>query len=238
MSVILIMGSGPSVLDAHNWERGPIEHILAINNAHRVRSDWDSLIHPEDFPAERLPSKLKQNQTIVTAQDYVPAQNRYGGFVYAGGTMAFTAGYWALAHHSPRAIGFIGCDMTYAKEGATHFYGKGKADPLRKDVTLQSLEAKSTRLEILAAEQGCAILNLSAAPSRLTFPRGTPDSLGLQEPRRFAQERIEQAKSIEAELAYFVPSGRYWEAEAQFDAEALRALDRVWLAAGQASRDT
>ena len=32
----------------------------------------------------------------VDEKQFVDIQNQYGGFVYAGGTMAFTALYWAL----------------------------------------------------------------------------------------------------------------------------------------------
>jgi len=70
--------------------------------------------------------------------------------------MAFTAGYWALHALRPEVMGFIGCDMVYPKTGATHFYGTGTADPLRDDVTLQDLGAKSARLMVMAAAQGCA----------------------------------------------------------------------------------
>ena len=47
----------------------------------------------------------------MTATDYVPVQNDFGGFVYAGGTMTFTAGYWALGALKPSVLAFLGCDM-------------------------------------------------------------------------------------------------------------------------------
>ncbi|MDA8746802.1 hypothetical protein N9M66_01175 [Litoreibacter sp.] len=242
MSVILVLGSGPNVVEAQAWDRALFDHILAINNAHAVRSDWDSLIHPEDFAPDHRPTTHRDEQTIVTATDYVPAQNAFGGFVYAGGTMAFTAGYWALFHHKPSVIAFIGCDMTYSAKGSTHFYGTGAADPLRNDVTLQSLEAKSARFEIIAARQNCAAINLSTAPSRLTYPRGTPTALQNLTPRYFEAKQTDAAILMEHQLGYYVPSGRYWEVEDQFDAAKLRELDAVWLAAAlapaQPSRDT
>ena len=80
----------------------------------------------------------------------MPIQNDLGGFVYAGGTMAFTAGYWALGALRPDVMAFFGCDMVYPTEGS-HFYGNGNADPLRDDITLRNLEAKSARLSIIAA---------------------------------------------------------------------------------------
>lgn len=242
MTTVLILGSGPNVLAARHWPRAAFDHILAINNAYAVRPDWDSHIHPEDFPQDRQPTDLNDGQTIVTAQDYVPAQNRYGGFVYAGGTMAFTAGYWALHHHRPSVLAFMGCDMVYpapSEAGQSHFYGTGKADPLRADVTLQSLEAKSARLMITAAEQGCAVVNLSRDDSRLVFPRAELDGLHDHTPGHFNPQA---ARAREVELGYMVASGRYWEVQDQFDAGALRDLDALWLdaalASGPPARDT
>ncbi len=238
MTTVLILGSGPNVLDARVWPRAPFDHILAINNAFAVRPDWDSLIHPEDFDPDRLPRHLEPAQSIVTADDYVPAQNAYGGFVYAGGTMAFTAGYWALCHHRPSCLAYLGCDMTYAPRGETHFYGTGEADPLRDDITLQSLEAKSARLEIIAARQGCAVVNLSQADSRLIFPRRTPFDLQDVSPRGFVENSVDDALHREDALGYMAASGRYWEELERFDAAALADLDALWLAAAGSSRDT
>ena len=174
MSNILILGSGPNVVQCRDWPRNGFDRIVAINNAWAVRPDWDVLIHPEDFPVERRPVDTHESQAIITAETFVPAQNAYGGFVYAGGTMAFTAGYWALHDLAPTVMAFLGCDMVYEDGPRTHFYGKGEADPLRPDVSLRSLEAKSARLEAIAAQQGCALVNLSTDESRLTFPRATP----------------------------------------------------------------
>lgn len=238
MTTVLILGSGPKVVAARDWPRDTIDHVLAINNAFAVRPDWDSLIHPEDFPAGRLPPHIEQTQTIVTAADYVPAQNTFGGFVYAGGTMAFTAGYWALAHHRPDVIAFMGCDMTYDRPGDTHFYGTGTADPLRDDITLHSLEAKSARLQLIAARQGCATVNLSGDPSKLIFPRAQVDRLRDCRPETFCYEGMDAALGRESALGYIVPSGRYWEERDRFDARALREIDALWLAAAQASGDT
>ncbi len=241
MTTILILGSGPNVVAARDWSREHIDHILAINNAFAVRPDWDSLIFPEDFPQERRPTALATGQRLVSAEDYVPAQNLYGGFVYAGGTMAFTAGYWALHAHRPRILAFMGCDLTY-NGSQTHFYGKGQADPLRKDVTLQSLEAKSARLMIAAAEQGCAVVNLSHDASRLIFQKATLDTLPDAAPQPFAADLAARARRMEVCLNYFVPSGRYWLEEERFDADKLRALDALWLDAALApapsTRDT
>lgn len=232
MNTVLILGSGPSVTEARAWPRAQFATILAINNAWRVRPDWDVLIHPHDFPPDRQPVP-GTGQRIVTEDDFVPVQNALGGFVYAGGTMAFTAGYWALGALSPRVIAVMGCDMHYPGRGATHFYGTGTPDPLRPDITLRSLEAKSARLMVLAAMRGSAMVNLSTGPSRLIFPRARPESAAHARPLPFDTALAEDALAREAALDYAVPSGRYWEDGSRFDAAEIDALDALWLAAAR-----
>ena len=231
------MGSGPGVLRAQGWRKAPGQVLVAINNAWRVREDWDYLIHPEDFPADRHPETLLPAQRIITAREFVPAQNTLGGFVYGGGTMAFTAAYWALAALRPRVIAMIGCDMVYPATGRTHFYGKGEADPLRNDITLRLLEAKSARLMVLAAAQGCAMVNLSeAGESRLVYPRARRCDLSTLHPLRFNPHRIDAALHAEAQAGYTVPSGRYWEVAARFDPAVIDRIDTLWLAASETER--
>jgi hypothetical protein len=229
MTVILVLGSGPNVVDARGWNKAGFDRIVAINNAWRVRGDWDDAIYPWDFPPERRP-EAKPGQSLITQQDFVPTQNEYGGFVYAGGTMAFTTAYWVLHRYRPHVVAMMGCDMHYPP-GQTHFYGKGTADPLRADITLQSLEAKSARLMVLAAQQGCAMVNLSDGPSRLVFPRATPDTAADAKPLAFNQPLAAEASALEEKLNYYVPSGRYWEELPRFDPAKLRQLDALWLRA-------
>ena len=227
---IIVMGSGPGVTKSQNVPRKSSELFVAINNAWRVRNDWDFLIHPEDFPENRRPKLLREGQRIVGAKDYVPVQNEFGGFVYAGGTMAFTAGYWALGALKPRVIAMIGCDMVYPDKGPTHFYGHGKADPLRDDITLRSLEAKSVRFCALASRAGCAVVNLSTAQrTRLTFPTACHSELEKLRPTQFKENRVDKALQAEAAADYFVPSGRYWEEKSNFDPKVVDAIDRLWL---------
>jgi hypothetical protein len=228
---VLILGSAPEALEAHDWPRAGFDTIVVINNAWRIRPDWDYLIHPEDFPADRRPSGIRATQRIVTAADYVPVQNRFGGFVYAGGTMAFTAGYWALGGLKPRVLAFFGCNMVYDPSGRTHFYGTGAADPLRSDVTLRSLEAKSARLALMAAEVGCRCVNLSSGESRLVFPRAAPGGPAGEVPSAADPRALVAATAREATLGYLVPSGRYWQEEVQFDPDEIDALDALWLRA-------
>lgn len=240
--IVLIIGSAPDAVRARGWDKSIFSHIVAMNNAWKVRDDWDFLIHPEDFLVENLPGKISDGQTIITAHEYVPVQNNYGGFVYAGGTMAFTTAYWVLGHLKPRAMVFIGCDMVYPADGSpTHFYGTGKADPLRKDVSLQSLEAKSARLLYKAHEQNCCCFNLSTLDeSRLVFPRATVDEVhaiskhdfgvSLANNRlMFDSAHISNAIKRELELGYHFESGRYWDYLDQICPQSCLALDQLWL---------
>jgi hypothetical protein len=227
---VLMLGSAPMAAEASAWARDPFDQVLAINNAWRIRRDWDVAIHPFDFPQERR-AVAAQGQRIVTETEFVPTQNAYGGFVYAGATMAFTAAYWALHALKPSVLAVFGCDMHYAASGPTHFYGTGQPDPLRQDITLRSLEAKSARLMVLAARQGCAVVNLSTGPSRLICPRLPRARLKGAVPAPFCADMATRALEAETALGYLVPSGRYWEEATRFDPEALDRIDAMWLAA-------
>lgn len=229
MTIVLLLGSGPNVIRSRAWPRHNFDTILAINNAWAVRGDWDILIHPEDFPMERRPVDVLDHQRIVTAKDYVPAQNTLGGFVYAGGTMAFTAAYWALHALRPSVIACLGCDMVYPKSANTHFYGTGEADPLRKDITLRSLEAKSARIMAHAERQGCAMVNLSQDDSRLLYPRASIEHLAETKPAPCNQDAMETALALETKAGYMVASGRYWLEQDRFDPDVIDRVDAMWL---------
>lgn len=230
MGVVLLLGSAPMASEARVWPRAVFDRIVAINNAWRVRADWDYSVFPWDFPSDRQPV-AGPGQALVTEAEFVPAQNAYGGFVYAGATMAFTAGYWALNALKPSVLAVFGCDMHYPKRGLTHFYGTGSPDPLRPDITLRSLEAKSARLMVLATMQGCAVVNLSVGPSRLIFPRAVRATVAQARPRAWCPDLAAEALAREAELGYLVPSGRYWEEAGRFDPLELDRLDALWLQA-------
>lgn len=235
MTVVTILGSGPNVIRSQDWDKPALGHVLAINNAWRVRPDWDALIHPEDFPTDRRPDNIGAGQTVVTATDYIPANNAYGGVVYAGGTMAFTAAYWAMWRHRPRVLAVMGCDMVYPVAVNTHFYGTGTADPLRPDMTLQSLEAKSARILLLAARQGCAVVNLSTDQSRLFFPRAKVDRLALVQPVCVDEGAVRAVLQAEQTLGARVPSGRYWAEGQGIDPAALARIDAMWMQAHDSS---
>ncbi|KPQ15181.1 MAG: hypothetical protein HLUCCO18_12995 [Rhodobacteraceae bacterium HLUCCO18] len=231
--IVLILGSAPDAVLCRDWPRNAVSDIVAINNAWRLRSDWDYLIAPDDFPPDRFPETRTANQHLITSADYVPANNRFGGVFYAGGTMAFTAGYWALATLRPTVMAFLGCDMVYTRPGATHFYGSGRPDPLRRDPSLRSLEAKSARLMLHAQRLGCACVRLSFGDSRLVFPHMRLEDLKDRRHVDAGTQRIlfDQAKEREDSLGYHTPSGRYWEASDAYRTDEVDELDRLWLAA-------
>ena len=212
------------------WDLSGFSAVVAINNAWAVRPDWTHCIHPDDFAEERRPHPCA-GQTVIRSEDYIPSQNRFGGVVYAGATMAFTASYWALDALKPRAIAYLGCDMMYDQPGNTHFYGSGAADPLRSDPTLQSLEAKARRLQALAAREGCVLANLSDAPSRLPYPRATAAGLADVVACPGDDASVAAALKREADCAMVVPSGRYWEEPDRIDPARLAEIDADWLAA-------
>ena len=242
VNVVLIFGSAPDVTSIRHWDLSFFTSCIAINNAWQVTPDWDYLIFPEDFPIDRRPQlPVGTHQQIITANEFVLHQNNFGGFVYAGGTMAFTAGYWALGALKPDIIAYVGCDMVYTAHNgkSSHFYGSGTADPLRNDITLQSLEAKSNRLMALANKQNCAVVNMSSlSETRLTFPRSAP--LDFQQSFNHAKllkeqnqavdsQKLSMALEAEKRLGYIVPSGRYWEGIQRFDPVQLRMIDDIWM---------
>ena len=243
LNIVLIFGSAPDVTEIRNWDLSYFTSRVAINNAWQVIPDWNYLIFPEDFPNDRRPQlPAGSNKKLITADEFVLHQNNFGGFIYAGGTMAFTAGYWALGALKPDIIAYVGCNMVYALESgkSSHFYGHGAADPLRNDMTLQSLEAKSNRLMAFANKQDCAVLNISSLlESRLTFPRLASsdfeqffkhDKLLANQNQLLDLQKVSMALAAEKKLGYFVPSGRYWEKFINFDPVKLRMIDDIWMA--------
>ena len=225
---VLIIGSAPDALRAQSFNREHFQCVVAINNAWNVRNDWDYCIFPDDFPENRRPNENKE-QRLVSSEKYVPLQNKYGGFVYSGGTMAFTAGYWVLGHFNPQAIAYIGCDMVYDGED-THFYGRGAPDPLRKDPTLKNLKAKSARLEAIAANQNCSIFNLSKRPkSNLVFRRNSLENIPKDStPRRVNSDLLKVVLEKEKSLGYFIKDGKYWKHLSEFDQKKIDILDELW----------
>jgi len=91
MNIVLIVGSAPDALRIKSFDLSAFTSCVAINNAWRLKKDWDYVIYPEDFPIKRQPIHSSFNKDkLITAKQFVPIQNNFGGFIYAGGTMAFT----------------------------------------------------------------------------------------------------------------------------------------------------
>jgi hypothetical protein len=242
MNIVLIVGSAPDALRIKSFDLSTFTSCVAINNAWRLKKDWDYVIYPEDFPIKRQPIHSSFNKDkLITAKQFVPIQNNFGGFIYAGGTMAFTAGYWALGALKPDVIAYLGCDMIYSKniKNINHFYGNGSADPLRNDITLQSLEAKSARFMAFAKFNNCAVVNLSnQSQSRLLFQRATIEQFKNKKnisnflkknKLKLDDKAIKKALTTEKKLAYMVPSGRYWKEIKKFDPHQLNKIDDLWL---------
>ncbi|MEM8749098.1 MAG: hypothetical protein AAGF28_02270 [Pseudomonadota bacterium] len=229
---VLIIGSAPDAVRAKEFDARRFDAIVVLNNAWRIRDDWTRAIYPDDLPVENRPQITDPDrQSIITSGDYVPSNNVFGGVVYAGATMAFTAAYWVLDALKPKRLAFVGCDMIYDQlDGDSHFYGKGEADPLRDDPTLQSLEAKANRLAALARQAGCDCINLSiGSASRLTFPRASADEIDVYQPLQFDEVAIERALQEERIAGQYFPSGDYWNSDTPPNGRVLKIIDDLWL---------
>ena len=100
----LIIGSGPDARYASTLPIERFDYVIVINNAWQTTPLWTHLVYPYDFPADRMPKQITSHQTLIDEQAFVPAQNKFGGFVYAGGTMAYTTAYWCLDALRPQHI--------------------------------------------------------------------------------------------------------------------------------------
>ncbi len=231
MKKILILGSAPDATEAEHWKSSIFSEIVVINNAWQIRKDWSYCIFPTDFPLDKRPVPTL-NQKLISAKEYVIEQNKFGGFVYAGGTMAFTAAYWSLAKLDPDILFFLGCDMIYQGE-KTHFYGKGKPDPLRKDISLRSLIAKSARLEVIASKYNCKVFNLSKKNiSNLIFRKAKIEQVNDTEnfeKRNFKMKKVFEAMELEEELNYFIEDGKYWKHQEKFEISKIDKIDKLWI---------
>ena len=225
---VLILGSAPNVVAVNDIDLSSYDEIIVINNAWQVLESWTEHIFPYDFPRENKPAHYSKSQRPIDEKLFVQRQNEFGGFIYAGGTMAFTALYWALGEHMPSEIHILGCDMVYSDAGKTHFYGEGAPDPLRDDFTLRDLYAKSARFMCLAARNGCRTYNLSDQSSKLCFPRHSRNIDDKPCHLLINKTSVQSILDQENSLGYFISSGRYWEADLKIDLQALDQIDLQW----------
>ena len=56
---ILILGSGPNVIDILEQDLSGYDKIVVINNAWKVIEGWTDHIFPHDFPNQNKPQVLK-----------------------------------------------------------------------------------------------------------------------------------------------------------------------------------
>lgn len=176
---IVIVGSGPSApAMAKLVDSGAT--IVAVNNAWRATPRFDYFVFPSDFPVERRPSMAGAVKRSIGTRIYKRGYDDAGGILFGGATMAFAAGYWAMRRFKGAQIAFLASDMHYGTNGAaTHFYGTGQPDPLRVNISLQSLEASSCRMFYKAIAQGTLLINATHEDqTRLTLPRVPYRQLG------------------------------------------------------------
>lgn len=235
----VIIGSSPAA-PSFPLTAAEDAQLIAINNAWRLPYPFKYLVYPNDFPKERLPPDSFPGK-LISNEKYMPPVDIAGGITFCGATMAFAAGYWAVGALRPRVLGFFACDMIYTeKSGASHFYGNGTPDPLRHDISLRSLEARSARLFAWGMLNNILIVNHSIeANSRLIFPRLTVANAtsllfsGHVDLASRWSDLLEQAKIIrekEAEVPFEGLRHDYWRL-AKDDAAvcAIMELDRMWL---------
>mgnify|MGYP000052100267 CR=1 FL=1 len=86
--VVLILGSGPNVTISQNWPSEWFDHIVVMNNAWRVRPDWNALVYPEDFPAERMPDSVSADQRLTGASAAAPGNQDFARLVLLGAPLA------------------------------------------------------------------------------------------------------------------------------------------------------
>ncbi|NCU74788.1 MAG: hypothetical protein EBW10_01785, partial [Candidatus Fonsibacter ubiquis] len=55
MNVVLIVGSAPDAVRINSLDLSLFSSCIAINNAWRLKREWDYVIYPEDFPIQRQP---------------------------------------------------------------------------------------------------------------------------------------------------------------------------------------
>lgn len=134
---VIVIGSGPSAKNIIDYDIGEWK-LATINNAWKIRNDWDYGIYADDMPNDRPP--YSEGKIVVTGfngpqnPDETLSTDQKRGYHRAlkelgtlGITMFFAATYWVIWYLKPDTVGFIGCDMDYTptEDGSTHFYGVG-----------------------------------------------------------------------------------------------------------------
>jgi len=189
MSKVLMIASGPSVNQVHDYDWINQDWtIVAINNAWKATDQWHYWISTDDFKGERPTPRADQ----IIPKPYAPQLEIFGGQAACGYSVTLNASYWALACLNPSVIGFLGADMNYTpdSQGATHFYGvgydirynpDGLPDPDKMVARYGNgdpnyLKKIYLRLANQAIDyNGCQVVNFSNDPqTRLPYPKAAP----------------------------------------------------------------
>ena len=148
VSKILILGSGPNVIEILEQDLSGYDKIVVINNAWKVVEGGQITYFLMIFQIKTNPrSKIITKKVDEKVCRYSKSVWRFRICGRNDGIHRTLLGTWLLF---TRSIDILGCDMVYPKTGSTHFYGTGTADPLREDISLRSLEAKSARVYSIA----------------------------------------------------------------------------------------
>jgi len=190
MTKILAVGSGPGGVDFVNKVDTRDVIVVGVNNTWKGTRKWDHMIHAGDYPDKHRIATFKphQDQNIHSKDKGLNYEDSYCRMtkkpwqkarIWGGLPIYFTCMYWCLYYLRPTHIGCVGFDMDYTpgENGATAFYGvghdiksRGVPDPLYqfkkhyKDLENPMLTLQE-RLEKIATEEDCKIVNLSDNPN-------------------------------------------------------------------------
>ncbi len=177
---VLLIGSGLTATLAADWDLTDDWTVCCIHNAWRVVPDrFNILLHAKDFPNDRKPKTLGQDQRLQMTLDWVResfAKDIHSGFwrnhCGYGKTMMFTSFWWIMENLSPSVIGFIGTDMHYPEGERNCIYGKGSPDPLQ--YPLQSLLHWLGFIDGFCVREDVTLINFSPyeSPTLLPFSHG------------------------------------------------------------------
>lgn len=177
----VIVGSAPECTDLADIDLGNFT-VTAINNAWRVNPKFNYCIYPGDFPEDKRPPQNHPIQHVGGFQ-YNRHITKAGGVLFSGATMAICAGYFAIGGLYNPLIVFWACNMDYTPQpddGNTHFYGKGRPDPLLKQAStyasIKNLRAKSHRMFLWGLLNNKVLVNLNPSPqANLILPHHQKD---------------------------------------------------------------
>jgi hypothetical protein len=185
MCKVLIVASGQTAINAPLYE-DKVDYVVVINNAWKAVNKWDYWIRPHDYRGEKIKRILKNNQKVITPDEYECSLKKFGDYRACGLSITLNSSYWVLDNLKPTSIYYLGADMNYTPDefGNTHFYGKGHdiltqgiSDPdrmvqRRSKGNPNYLNELYLRFKMIAKEHNCNVYNLSNIENtRLPFPK-------------------------------------------------------------------